>query len=71
MAMAAGTKWLHNLRRLSATKVAAEAVEQGQSRVMDASLTLIRERAKLKRSSGVVESGKGEFSAAQFFRGAQ
>ncbi|KAL6650212.1 hypothetical protein ACP70R_009137 [Stipagrostis hirtigluma subsp. patula] len=45
---AAATKWLHHLQRLSAAKVSAEAVERGQSRVIDASLTLIRERAKLK-----------------------
>ncbi|NP_001140646.1 Arginase 1, mitochondrial [Zea mays] len=45
---AAGTKWIHHIQRLSAAKVSAEAVERGQSRVIDASLTLIRERAKLK-----------------------
>ena len=47
---AAGTKWIHHIQRLSAVKVSAEAVERGQSRVIDASLTLIRERAKLKVS---------------------
>nr|CAB3480638.1 unnamed protein product [Digitaria exilis]CAB3486356.1 unnamed protein product [Digitaria exilis] len=46
--VAAGTKWIHHIQRLSAAKVSAEAVERGQSRVIDASLTLIRERAKLK-----------------------
>ncbi|GJN38319.1 hypothetical protein PR202_gb27349 [Eleusine coracana subsp. coracana] len=45
---AAGTKWFQHLQRLSASKVSAEAVERGQNRVIDASLTLIRERAKLK-----------------------
>jgi arginase len=45
---AAGTKWFQHLRRLSSSKVSAEAVERGQSRVIDASFTLIRERAKLK-----------------------
>ncbi|KAG2564652.1 hypothetical protein PVAP13_7NG077656 [Panicum virgatum] len=45
---AAGTKWIHHIQRLCAAKVSAEAVERGQSRVIDASLTLIRERAKLK-----------------------
>jgi arginase len=48
---AAGTKWIHHIQRLSAAKVSAEAVERGQSRVIDASLTLIRERAKLKVSA--------------------
>ena len=48
---AAGTKWIHHIKRLSATKVSAEVVEMGQSRVIDASLTLIRERAKLKVSA--------------------
>ncbi|CAO2034343.1 unnamed protein product [Urochloa humidicola] len=45
---AAGTKWIHHIQRLSVAKVSAEAVQRGQSRVIDASLTLIRERAKLK-----------------------
>uniref|UniRef100_A0A0E0P4E2 Arginase 1, mitochondrial n=1 Tax=Oryza rufipogon TaxID=4529 RepID=A0A0E0P4E2_ORYRU len=40
--------WIHHVRRLSAAKVSADALERGQSRVIDASLTLIRERAKLK-----------------------
>jgi len=48
---AAGTKWIHHIQRLSAAKVSTEAVERGQSRVIDASLTLIRERAKLKVSA--------------------
>jgi hypothetical protein len=46
--VAAGTRWIHHVRRLSAAKVSADALERGQSRVIDASLTLIRERAKLK-----------------------
>lgn len=50
---AAGTKWIHHIQRLSAAKVSAEAVERGQSRVIDASLTLIRERAKLKVSASI------------------
>jgi len=33
---------------LNAAKVSAAMLEKGQSRVIDASLTLIRERAKLK-----------------------
>ncbi|TVU06860.1 hypothetical protein EJB05_46912, partial [Eragrostis curvula] len=57
---AAGTKWFQHLQRLSASKVSAEAVERGQNRVIDASLTLIRERAKLKaellRSLGGVKA---------------
>ncbi|KAF0893237.1 hypothetical protein E2562_023490 [Oryza meyeriana var. granulata] len=48
--VAAGTKWIHHVRRLSAAKVSSDALERGQSRVIDASLTLIRERAKLKVS---------------------
>jgi arginase len=46
--VAAGTRWIHHVRRLSAAKVSTDALERGQSRVIDASLTLIRERAKLK-----------------------
>ncbi|TKY63704.1 Arginase 1 [Spatholobus suberectus] len=39
---------IHYMPRLNAAKVSAALLEKGQSRVIDASLTLIRERAKLK-----------------------
>ncbi|KAF8647632.1 hypothetical protein HU200_065267 [Digitaria exilis] len=63
--VAAGTKWIHHIQRLSAAKVSAEAVERGQSRVIDASLTLIRERAKLKVSR--VGPFAGSFPKNPFF----
>ena len=47
---AAGTKWIHHIQRLTTSSASSQAVERGQSRVIDASLTLIRERAKLKVS---------------------
>lgn len=43
-------KGIHYLQRLNAENVAKELVEKGQNRVIEASLTLIRERAKLKVS---------------------
>ncbi|MQM08366.1 hypothetical protein Taro_041219 [Colocasia esculenta] len=39
---------MHLLRKLNAANVPASLIENGQKRVIDASLTLIRERAKLK-----------------------
>ncbi|XP_027908392.1 arginase 1, mitochondrial [Vigna unguiculata] len=39
---------IHYMPALNAAKVSAAMLEKGQSRVIDASLTLIRERAKLK-----------------------
>ncbi|CAL5211086.1 unnamed protein product [Lathyrus oleraceus] len=39
---------IHFMQRLNSAKVSAALLENGQSRVIDASLTLIRERAKLK-----------------------
>lgn len=48
-AMSQGTKWIRSLKQLStAANISATILEKGQNRVMDASLTLIRERAKLK-----------------------
>uniref|UniRef100_A0A453AB17 Arginase n=1 Tax=Aegilops tauschii subsp. strangulata TaxID=200361 RepID=A0A453AB17_AEGTS len=44
-AAAGAARWI---QRLSAARISTEALERGQSRVIDASLTLIRERAKLK-----------------------
>jgi hypothetical protein len=41
----AAARWI---QRLSAARISTEALQRGQSRVIDASLTLIRERAKLK-----------------------
>ncbi|KAF7005876.1 hypothetical protein CFC21_020975 [Triticum aestivum] len=45
---AAATGAARWIQRLSAARISTEALERGQSRVIDASLTLIRERAKLK-----------------------
>lgn len=39
---------IHYLQKLSAANVPTALLEKGQNRVIDASLTLIRERAKLK-----------------------
>ncbi|KAK3429953.1 hypothetical protein EUGRSUZ_E01445 [Eucalyptus grandis] len=39
---------VHYLQKLNAENVRADLLERGQNRVIDASLTLIRERAKLK-----------------------
>ncbi|KAL5073220.1 hypothetical protein RYX36_012204 [Vicia faba] len=39
---------IHCLQRLNSANVSAALLEKGQNRVIDASLTLIRERAKLK-----------------------
>ncbi|KAJ8506503.1 hypothetical protein OPV22_007389 [Ensete ventricosum] len=58
--MSQGTRWMHYLKQLSAANVPAALIENGQNRVIDASLTLIRERAKLKgeflRSLGGVKA---------------
>lgn len=46
-----GQRGIHYLQRLNSasfTSVSASSIEKGQNRVIDASLTLIRERAKLK-----------------------
>ncbi|KAL8500369.1 hypothetical protein ACS0TY_020105 [Phlomoides rotata] len=43
-----GKMGIHYLQRLSAANVPKELIEKGQNRVIEASLTLIRERAKLK-----------------------
>ncbi|KAH6817803.1 arginase [Perilla frutescens var. frutescens] len=43
-----GRMGIHYLQRLNAEKVPKDLIEKGQSRVIEASLTLIRERAKLK-----------------------
>lgn len=45
---------IHFMQRLNSAKVSAALLENGQSRVIDASLTLIRERAKLKASHSSV-----------------
>jgi arginase len=42
------------MQRLNAANVSSALLEKGQSRVIDASLTLIRERAKLKVSHYLV-----------------
>lgn len=41
-------KWIQSLKRMSTANVPADIIEKGQNRVIEASLTLIRERAKLK-----------------------
>ncbi|KAJ8748980.1 hypothetical protein K2173_013419 [Erythroxylum novogranatense] len=43
-----GRRGIHYLHKLNAASIPADLIEKGQSRVIDASLTLIRERAKLK-----------------------
>lgn len=43
-----GRKGIHYFQKLNAANVASGLLEKGQNRVVDASLTLIRERAKLK-----------------------
>jgi arginase len=42
------TRWINHVKKLSTANIPASLIEKGQSRVIDASLTLIRERAKLK-----------------------
>ncbi|XP_061355893.1 arginase-like [Gastrolobium bilobum] len=43
-----GRRGLHSMRELYGEKISRESVDSAQKRVIDASLTLIRERAKLK-----------------------
>lgn len=43
-----GRRGIHYWQKLNAANVPATLLEKGQNRVIDASLTLIRERAKLK-----------------------
>lgn len=45
-----GRRGIHHLQKLNAASVPSELIENGQNRVIEASLTLIRERAKLKVS---------------------
>lgn len=45
---------IHFMQRLNSASVSAALLENGQNRVIDASLTLIRERAKLKASHDLV-----------------
>ncbi|KAK9742807.1 hypothetical protein RND81_03G198600 [Saponaria officinalis] len=42
------TKGIHYIHKLNAANVPSDLLQKGQERVIDASLTLIRERAKLK-----------------------
>ena len=46
--MGIGRRGVHYLQKLKAAKIPSELIEKGQNRVIDASLTLIREKAKLK-----------------------
>ncbi|KAG1354750.1 putative FAM10 family protein [Cocos nucifera] len=46
--MSQGTKWIHHVKKLSTANIPTALIENGQNRVIDASLTLIRERAKLR-----------------------
>ena len=49
MAMKICRRGIHNyLQKRNFTNIPAELLEKGQNRVIDASLTLIREQAKLK-----------------------
>jgi arginase len=43
-----GRRGIHFLHKLNSASVPTDLLEKGQNRVIDASLTLIRERAKLK-----------------------
>lgn len=43
-----GRRGIHSWQKLHAANVPTALIENGQNRVIDASLTLIRERAKLK-----------------------
>ena len=43
-----GRKGIHYLKKLNSPNVASAMLENGQNRIVDASLTLIRERAKLQ-----------------------
>lgn len=43
-----GKMGIHYLQRLNAANIPKDLIEKGQNRVIEASLTLIRERAKLK-----------------------
>lgn len=43
-----GRRGVHYLQKLKAANIPTALLEKGQNRVIDASLTLIRERAKLK-----------------------
>ncbi|KAK6804395.1 hypothetical protein RDI58_002179 [Solanum bulbocastanum] len=52
----AGRMGIHYMQKLHASNVPKELVEKGQNRVIEASLTLIRERAKLKLNSSDVEA---------------
>lgn len=42
------TRAIHYLHKLNAANIPTDLLENGQKRVIEASLTLIRERAKLK-----------------------
>ncbi|GFP94999.1 arginase 1 mitochondrial [Phtheirospermum japonicum] len=51
---------IHVMKRLSAADVPTEIIEEGQRRIIDASLKLIGERAKLK--SGIVRALRGSLA---------
>ncbi|PNY06510.1 arginase-like protein, partial [Trifolium pratense] len=59
---------IHFMQRLNSANVSSALLEKGQNRVIDASLTLIRERAKLKASRYLYEleiaSSQGELVRA-------
>ena len=46
-------KGVHYLQKRNAANVPSDLLEKGQNRVIDASLTLIRERAKLKVTGNI------------------
>lgn len=46
-----GKRGVHYLQKLKSANIPIAVIEKGQNRVIDASLTLIRERAKLKVKS--------------------
>ena len=43
-----GRRGIHYFQKLNAANIPTALIEKGQNRVIEASLTLIRERAKLK-----------------------
>lgn len=43
-----GKRGIHYFQRLNDANIPTQIIENGQNRVVEASLTLIRERAKLK-----------------------
>ncbi|GFY92627.1 arginase [Actinidia rufa] len=60
-----GRMGIHYLHKLNAATVPTELIEKGQNRVIEASLTLIRERVKLKIQHGINVIGSFFFPLPQ------